>query len=804
MKLVFKIVFLLLFVRVGYTQVPLGAPTVNAPGSWYKIGWVQGENGLIHANKDTNAYVPRFAGTTVYRPNDGKLYYYDSVAKKWQKLSIGSDVPINIATASLTATGNWVQNWNNKQLLFNKISQLGIFTTNLIGGTIYREANLGTVTNQGLTMESYAYDSSNASIGTISKIGVGKQGDEEGVSAVVQDIFGIGGAARIYSNRFVYDINNDSIYFIPGAQTILGVNSGNSLAFKLGTGIAGEFASGGQLSLYTVPNGASTDSILVKTTGGEVRKTAPISSLSLDQIMNSPNKDNDVTINDASFFGVQQVTNFGTSLTRLAMSHTGALSLIKENQTGDAGMSRIDIDFDSVIIKNSIGNSVFNSIKLLDTGLVQGTSIQVGSGVFVSRSSSFNTKTDWFLTSNYNDPLNVDKAGFIIDSSFNIIDTAYKNSDTTHFLTTDANGVFVLKKAIFSSGLNNANIGSGFRVMNDPSLQTLRTLYNSNTLIWDSTSNSDGLTAKVDTSVIATQYDLTQVNTNLSNTPTATDVTINSSTGTGTTIPGASFTDAGVFTARDKQMLDSAFKAFKNSYSGDTSLVFGTCILRPNSGNFATGDTLKWVLLGISDAHDTLYITGAYANPTTGYLIVRYPPVARVLFASANSDESLSSVGVYMGASVGTDSLAIRMYVNAHPGSLFTATGNGTGWSNGAFVWTSGTTVITPGQTLSAFDAYMSGVEYVGSNNYSVKYLTGGVANFTVRLQLWDRTTNTQVTTAPTASDILLYRRAPYPQFVNLYAFSNTRIQEKVFGFSGTNQNSLANIWVFWVGKRSI
>lgn len=54
-----------------------------------------------------------------------------------------------------------------------------------------------------------------------------------------------------------------------------------------------------------------------------------------------------------------------------------------------------------------------------------------------------------------------------------------------------------------SSGVT--NVGSGFRVLNSPGAQTLRTIFSSNTITWDSTSNTNGLTGKVDTTVISTK-----------------------------------------------------------------------------------------------------------------------------------------------------------------------------------------------------------------------------------------------------------------------------------------------------------
>lgn len=54
------------------------------------------------------------------------------------------------------------------------------------------------------------------------------------------------------------------------------------------------------------------------------------------------------------------------------------------------------------------------------------------------------------------------------------------------------------------------NIGTGFAWAATPS-GNIKRAANSNTILWDSTSTANSLTAKVDTSVIATQYDLSQI-----------------------------------------------------------------------------------------------------------------------------------------------------------------------------------------------------------------------------------------------------------------------------------------------------
>jgi len=78
-------------------------------------------------------------------------------------------------------------------------------------------------------------------------------------------------------------------------------------------------------------------------------------------------------------------------------------------------------------------------------------------------------------------------------------------------LTVDAKG----RIAAYSNGSGGGatalnNIGSGLRWVATVG-GNIKTVYPSNTILWDSTSNSNGLTAGVDTSEIATQYDLTQI-----------------------------------------------------------------------------------------------------------------------------------------------------------------------------------------------------------------------------------------------------------------------------------------------------
>lgn len=98
--------------------------------------------------------------------------------------------------------------------------------------------------------------------------------------------------------------------------------------------------------------------------------------------------------------------------------------------------------------------------------------------------------------------LDVNGTGRFLDT---LTATTMGNSDSSNRVASTA----LLKRLISilptSSAINNTNIGSGFRILNDPSAQTMRTLFSNNTGAWDSTSNANGLTYKVDTTVIATK-----------------------------------------------------------------------------------------------------------------------------------------------------------------------------------------------------------------------------------------------------------------------------------------------------------
>lgn len=91
-----------------------------------------------------------------------------------------------------------------------------------------------------------------------------------------------------------------------------------------------------------------------------------------------------------------------------------------------------------------------------------------------------------------------------------ILDRVSAGSCTGCVLNINAKGIITGYSDGPAGATNNTNIGTGFRWLNGIT-QEIRTVANSNTIIWDSTSTVNTLTPKADTSVLATQFDLSQI-----------------------------------------------------------------------------------------------------------------------------------------------------------------------------------------------------------------------------------------------------------------------------------------------------
>lgn len=135
-------------------------------------------------------------------------------------------------------------------------------------------------------------------------------------------------------------------------------------------------------------------------------------------------------------------------------------------------------------------------------------------------------------------------------------------------------GVDSLGTLIAAAGASNTNIGSGYRILK-PAGQELKTLFNGYAALIDSSTNTNGLTFKVDSSLISTKAwrqkgidsvitVMNALTTNLSlGTIDDESVEIDNSDGTGVTLPAANTTEAGVATA---DMYNKYLESFENYY----------------------------------------------------------------------------------------------------------------------------------------------------------------------------------------------------------------------------------------------
>lgn len=90
-----------------------------------------------------------------------------------------------------------------------------------------------------------------------------------------------------------------------------------------------------------------------------------------------------------------------------------------------------------------------------------------------------------------------------IPGRVNFVDSVYRKAGQDSIFYRRSGVEYALLDSTGGSATNNANTGAGYRIL-IPSTQETKTLFSDITGSWDSTSNANGLTYKVDTSVIAT------------------------------------------------------------------------------------------------------------------------------------------------------------------------------------------------------------------------------------------------------------------------------------------------------------
>ena len=169
------------------------------------------------------------------------------------------------------------------------------------------------------------------------------------------------------------------------------------------------------------------------------------------------------------------------------------------------------------------------------------------------------------------------------------------------------------------------------------------------TLVEADTSRAGILSGAKFDEIVANTAKETNVTTDLTNTPSSTEVTINSSDGTDTSIVAATTTDAGIMTAADKTKLDNAL------VSVSMSDISNTDITAPNVDEVLTWDGANWVSMvpaggehyesGITPTNDTDDYPDTSSSTAGAYWIVTGIDAAGYTY----TDGDLNGTTVYNG-----------------------------------------------------------------------------------------------------------------------------------------------------------
>lgn len=84
----------------GQTTRPSGIPAQKTT-TWHQFGYVGGDSAIIIARRDTT-FLPRFSGEMVMRPQDRRLYWYDSTLLRWFKIAREGDPAGSVAWGTIS------------------------------------------------------------------------------------------------------------------------------------------------------------------------------------------------------------------------------------------------------------------------------------------------------------------------------------------------------------------------------------------------------------------------------------------------------------------------------------------------------------------------------------------------------------------------------------------------------------------------------------------------------------------------------------------------------------------------------
>jgi hypothetical protein len=202
----------------------------------------------------------------------------------------------------------------------------------------------------------------------------------------------------------------------------------------------------------------------------------------------------------------------------------------------------------------------------------------------------------------------VTSVGLSMPSAFNVASSPVTTSGTLTVTGAGSSGEYIDGTGAlqtFPTITLNTNVGSGYRILK-PDPQELKTLFVTNGILVDSTTNTDGLTFQVDSSQYATQYDISQFGTG-----TVTSV--------GLSMPSAFSVASSPVTTSGTLTVTGAGTTSEYIRGDGTLATFPTTISGITADNGLTANTSSNVRLGGTLLQNTTVdATSAYQLTATG------------------------------------------------------------------------------------------------------------------------------------------------------------------------------------------
>jgi len=232
------------------------------------------------------------------------------------------------------------------------------------------------------------------------------------------------------------------------------------------------------------------------------------------------------------------------------------------------------------------------------------------------------------------------------------------------------------------------------------------------------------------------------------------------------------------------------------------SIGFGFCVIRADATGGAAS-LISWSFLDDAD-HTKTYFTQVQGKSSGNTIHLSFPDAGKLLSFVAVPDETLAGRGTFIGSSVADTAADIYVYQQIISSGYLQ--GNGTGWDKNGSIqnWTvnynsgTGTISLLPPANIyysTTEDPQSIGAAYVGSNNYRIRRMLSGLGSDIAGWRVVDIMSNTDVTGAPTTSDIVEIRGLPFYRQVNAYQVGGNLYEASIFTAS-------ANIWIMFTYKK--